>query len=758
MSASIDKDPAEEGEDARSVLAAWLEDYAAGRCDRADMVESFLSVCRSNPDAPWDALALLDQYQRRRKIDMELMRSLKAEIAQLVFGVPNQTDTVRESPQSEADTAEVDNTGSRWRKLMAEREAESMNAEPPFADPTLFRRDREPVTRPPPDVQWRDEPVTRPPPDVHWRDEPVTRPPPRVHWHDEPVSTSPRSGSSDVLRDRYELLSILGRGSNGTVYKALDRHRAHLPPEARCVAVKVLRLTGHDRARELADLERAFHLAQSLSHPNIATVFDLDRDGDTYFIVMELLEGELLSDILRRLDGRPMLREHALGIIGSIGAALRYAHQRGVVHADLKPRSVMITSAGEVRVLDFGFGRNRAFEMHGDASLHHVSIPAPAYASVERVSGSEPHPSDDVYSLACIAYELLSGSHPFGGRSAVLARAHGRRPRSVPGLTRKQSQALNRALLWTRGERKIDVDELLTALGCADTPTRMVPPDLLGIPDVRGFWRKRVVGMGLFVALAVAAAAYLYMHPNSWPFVAQVPPLNLPTARDFPWALHRDRSSEPLFPSRVAGDSRPFEREAATSPALTAPEPESAGAAQSQELDDRSAAAGSDTTDEAASDQTVAAAPASPERTAASREPPVRAREDTVEEVQAPRAAPAAPAGPVRLQLDKDQFVATESDGFARIVVRRQGPTNRSVSFRWFLTSNSAEQGSDFANIGPGEETIPAGAREGTILVPLVSDAEVENTEVFLVEIEPVGEGVQLGERAHAAVIIVDDD
>jgi serine/threonine protein kinase len=747
MSASIDKDPAEEGEDARSVLAAWLEDYAAGRCDRADMVESFLSVCRSNPDAPWDALALLDQYQRRRKIDMELMRSLKAEIAQLVFGVPNQTDTVRETPQSDADSSEptLDNTGSRWRRLMAEREPESMNAEPPFADPTLFRRDH--------------EPVTRPPPEVHWRDEPVTRPPPRVHWHDEPVTTSPRSGSSDVLRDRYELLSILGRGSNGTVYKALDRHRAHLPPEARCVAVKVLRLTGHDRARELADLERAFHLAQSLSHPNIATVFDLDRDGDTYFIVMELLEGELLSDILRRLDGRPMLREHALGIIGSIGAALRYAHQRGVVHADLKPRSVMITSAGEVRVLDFGFARNRAFEMHGDASLHHVSIPAPAYASVERVSGSEPHPSDDVYSLACIAYELLSGSHPFGGRSAVLARAHGRRPRSVPGLNRKQSQALNRALLWTRGERKIDVDELLTALGCADTPTRMVPPDLLGIPDVRGFWRKRVVGMGLFVALAVAAAAYLYLHPNSWPFVAQVPPLNLPTARDFPWALHRDRSSEPLFPSRVAGDSRPFESEAATtSPVHTAQEPENAGAAPAQGLDDASAAAESNATEAAASDQTAAQAPASPERSAASREASVRDREDTVEEVQAPRAAPAVAAGPIKLQLDKDQFVASESDGFARIVVRRQGPAGRSVSFRWFLTSNSAEQGSDFANIGPGEETIPAGAREGAILVPLVSDAEVENTEVFLVELEPAGEDVQLGERSHAAVIIVDDD
>src|SRR5215510_16217278 len=92
MSVSIDKGPADEGEDAKSVLASWLDDYIGGRCDRSDMQESFLSVCRSNPDAPWDALALLDQYQRRGRIDMTLARSLKSDIAQLVFGVANQTD------------------------------------------------------------------------------------------------------------------------------------------------------------------------------------------------------------------------------------------------------------------------------------------------------------------------------------------------------------------------------------------------------------------------------------------------------------------------------------------------------------------------------------------------------------------------------------------------------------------------------------------------------------------------------------------
>ena len=103
---------------------------------------------------------------------------------------------------------------------------------------------------------------------------------------------------SSVLRERYELLTILGRGSGGTVYKALDRHRAHLEPSSRCVALRVLRLNYRDSPDALAELERQFHQAQSLSHPNIVNVFDLDRDGATYFLVMEFLEGELL-DVLR---------------------------------------------------------------------------------------------------------------------------------------------------------------------------------------------------------------------------------------------------------------------------------------------------------------------------------------------------------------------------------------------------------------------------------------------------------------------------
>ena len=624
---------------------------------------------------------MASRYQLLERLRPEEFEALKADIAQLVFGNANQTGT----PPRDPTEATLDTTGSRWRKLLAENESQTADVEPPFVDPTLFRRDFDPATRPPtPQVREETQVARR----TQSR-EPVVREPAR-----QPAKEPQQK---DVLRDRYELLSILGRGSSGTVYRALDRHRAHLADSARYVAVKVLKLDYHNRPEALTALEREFHQAQSLSHPNVVSVFDLDRDGDTYFIVMELLEGELLANVMMRLGG-PMQREHALGIISSVGAALAHAHRRDIVHADLKPRNIMITSTGEVRVLDFGFARHRPLDLHSASAFDAAPASAPAYASVERVTGSEPHPSDDVYSLACIAYELLSGEHPFGGRSAVLARANGRRPRDIKGLTRRQMQALNRALLWSRGERKIDVVDLLAGLACSDAPNRLVPPEALLAHDSRGQWRRRALGMlGFLLVVGAAVAAFVYLERNPVPQRPAAAPAAVPTPQE----------SEP---APAAEEKKPV----------------------------------------------VAKAPPAVEKSAKTPPKPAETKSAAKPVVTPPRSD--TPGGRSVLEFDKDTYVATESDGSVRIVVERTGSTQHAVSFRWNLRSNSAEQGTDFAGIGPGTEQIPAGARSTTLTIPLVSDAIVENTEVFLVEIEPAQSGVTLGERSHAAVIVVDDD
>ncbi|MBL8268684.1 protein kinase domain-containing protein, partial [Steroidobacter sp.] len=548
------------------------------------------------------------------------------------------------------------------------------------------------------------------------------------------------------------LTSILGRGSTGTVYKAVDRHRAHLDPTARCVAVKVLKLNYEHRPDELAQLEREFHEAQSLSHPNVVSVFDLDRDGNVYFIVMELLEGELLADILKRLDGQPMAHHYALGIISSVGAALAHAHRRNVVHADLKPRNIMITSTGEVRVLDFGFSRDRPLDLHTASGLHEGPVAAPAYASVERVNGSDPHPSDDVYSLACIAYELLSGRHPFGGRSAPLARAHGRAPQRIAGLSGKRQQTLQRALLWTRGERRIDIVELLTGLGCGEAPSRLGSPSELAVPDVsRSRWRR--VAVAMLLAMVFAASGYFVWQYELLPKnLANVLPVMPPFA---------DRELQSEATGRNPVEERParVSDSVGSQPLSTITPPTVEPLASSERP--ASGAAPKVTQPAAPTGRADARQPAETARTPAATQSQPRTQSEQAAGSSVPAtqsASSSAAARPISIEFDKDSYVTSEGDGSVRLLVRRSGSTRREVTFTWNLRANSAEMGSDFAGIGPGTERIPAGVREAHITIPLVQDSIKETTELFLVELQVNEEGVTLGERSSAAVIIVDDD
>lgn len=761
---SIEDDPADDREGseegARRTLAGWLDDYAAGRCERPDMEEAFLSICRANDEASWDALALLDQYQRLKKIDVELARDLKSKIAQLAVGAPKQ-------PIREPDPSTLVTSGTRWQQLVSEHDAKSINTDDIEAGATRVRtpppaaaKPPARITRiPPPQPQDRadeieedeeedeeledsdeaDAPEAAPPAasfrpkrapsertGTEFRRVPIARresaPPPAAVEHIPPTpkaQPAPRPVGQPaasaglakrVLRERYELLSVLARGASSTVYKALDRHRANLAESARYVAIKVLNTNYDDRAQALAELENEFHQAQSLSHPNIGSVFDLDKDNGTYFIVMELLEGDLLTNVLRQLDGRAMSRKNALGLINSIGSALAYAHRRDIAHGDLKPRNIMITSDGEVRVLEFGFAHARGLQS-GEIDRGHdgVAIGTPAYASSERVHGFEPDPSDDVYSLACIAYELLSGRHPYGGRSALLARAHGKKAQRISGLTHRQWHALQRALAWDRADRKIDVADLLVALGAAEAPSEPVPPELLSIPDDTSGRRRRMFGMIAAVALAVALVFY---------FVTRIPPplQSIDESTTVPIPTQRDSqivTSEPVAPAQPQGvtPARPSASSAVTEEVTT---PDIAGASPAAVASNAPGAA---------------ATPSNPR---------------------------AARSGSI--QFEKDTFVVTESDGSVSLQVRRTGSTRGVLSFRWSLRSNSAEAGADYAGIGPGLEQIPSGVGTATVTIPLVSDALVENTELFLVELEVLDEGVTLGELGHAAVIIVDDD
>jgi len=304
-----------------------------------------------------------------------------------------------------------------------------------------------------------------------------------------------------VLRDRYVLVARLGSGGMGSVFKALDRYRVHLPEAQQYVAIKILHAAAVGRDAQLANLRREFYCAQMLSHRNIVNVFELDRDSDLDFFTMELLEGERLSRVISRLQPSPMSRPQAWAIIRKIGSGLEYAHAHNVVHADLKPHNIMITDCGDVRILDFGASSDLSLRKPPDQQrqVNSFSSVTPAYASCELLEGRAPVPCDDIYAFACVAYELLAGAHPFQRRRATEARDFAIVPKRPPGLSGRQWRALKMGLSWHRGGRTISLHAWLKKLNARRTGPLPRARELESAP-------ARSAPTSLFKAAALCAA------------------------------------------------------------------------------------------------------------------------------------------------------------------------------------------------------------------------------------------------------------
>ena len=328
----------------------------------------------------------------------------------------------------------------------------------------------------------------------------------------EPVATYVEIGT--VLRDRYTIEQCLGRGGKGSVFKALDQYRCELPPSQQYVAVKVLHQKADSGTGTLDALRRELRCSQALSHPNVIKVFDLDRDGGLDFLTMEFLEGELLSALLARYRAAPMLRSHAWSIIRQVAAGVQHAHERGIVHADIKPQNIFITNSGEVRILDFGASCALPKNAEGDSGR--AASVSPAYASCELLEGRAPDPRDDLYALACVAYELLTGTHPFQRRRASEAKKMRLAPARPGNLSGRQWNALAKGLSWDRSTRSASVKEWLEAL----KPETKESPSLRDMQPSAGM-PAPTQGMSY---LRVFAATLLLFAGVAWLLFARVSP------------------------------------------------------------------------------------------------------------------------------------------------------------------------------------------------------------------------------------------
>ena len=220
-----------------------------------------------------------------------------------------------------------------------------------------------------------------------------------------------------LLAGRYRIERRLGRGGMGTVYAATDTALE------RAVAAKVMRLEIAAVSGAVARFQREARAAASFAHPNVVTVHDFGMTsiggGGQAFLVMELLEGRTLRDALRR-DG-PIASPRTLAILGGICAGVDAAHALRLVHRDLKPENIFLTGRGDhevPKILDFGIAKTLATAVpSGESDLMTGGglVGTIEYMAPEQLRGEEPSPAWDVWALAVVAYEMLTGSHPFAG-------------------------------------------------------------------------------------------------------------------------------------------------------------------------------------------------------------------------------------------------------------------------------------------------------------------------------------------------------
>jgi len=361
---------------------------------------------------------------------------------------------------------------------------------------------------------------------------------------DATILTNSQTVAQPVQYGRYRIVSELGRGGMGVVYKAHD------PQIDRIIALKVLR---EDRVTSGEFVRRFLKEAMAvgrLSHPGIVTVYDVGQDHGTVYIAMEFLQGKPLDELMES-------RQFTLSEIVSIGIqtaqALQYAHRHGIIHRDIKPPNLLYSPEGTIRVTDFGIAR---IEDPSGGTMTQVGeiLGTPRFMSPEQLMGQELDGRSDLYSLGVILYQLTTGKRPFQGETlaAIFRSITQDTPESPhvlePMLPEALSATIMRLLEKNPADRFADGDQLVAALKkclpaakpapAAGSP----PPPPQSQPRPRG---NQLIGLvaGLFCLALVGGGYYYFQHatqptrladtiapptesrtPNSPPSQAEQPP------------------------------------------------------------------------------------------------------------------------------------------------------------------------------------------------------------------------------------------
>ncbi len=315
---------------------------------------------------------------------------------------------------------------------------------------------------------------------------------------------------------KYKILGIIGKGGMGIVYKALD------PDIEREVAIKTIRFDtlteGMEKEEMLTRVIREAKAAGRLNHPNIITVYDVVRDKDLTYIVMQYVDGQSLQALID--SGKIFSPQEIIGLLNPISESLDYAHQNGIVHRDIKPGNILLDKAGQPYLADFGVARIETSTL----TQAGTTVGTLSYMSPEQVKGEVVDNRSDIFALGVILYELLSGKKPFAGdnlSTIVYKIVHEPPPRlseikkDLPGA---YEAVIQKALAKNREDRYQSCRELVSAL---EHPDRVAEATLAyeikkGRGAENGGRRKlRLAAAGALLLAVVAAGAYFIFVPRS---------------------------------------------------------------------------------------------------------------------------------------------------------------------------------------------------------------------------------------------------
>lgn len=515
-----------------------------------------------------------------------------------------------------------------------------------------------------------------------------------------------------ALRARYVLEEVIGRGGTSLVFRARDLHRASTDDGTnQYVAVKLLRAEWRADPRAIERLRREFRQMQSLSHSGIVRVFDLDCDGGVWFMTMELVEGRTVKSWMQE----PYDQADALRVITTCCNALEHAHAFGFLHGDLKPTNVLVADDGTVKLIDFGAAPSPGSRMA--AQTNAMLATTALYASPQVLAGKPAEVSDDVFSLACLSYGILSsGKHPFGRRPSLEDGRAKSAPTRVSSIPASVFSIIERGLSADRHERPESVTAFLAEMTRAAEQLR--PETLTAIPTAGPTPEATVEAPARKAkaaerpAGASAAIAGLGGRHGAWPFVnlAFLMLAVIATALMIQ-SDHRESGKAVAAADAAAANGAPASGDAASESA-TLQQPATGGASES-------AAA-------AASATVVAGTNAQ------------------------------SPASGI-ISFEESTLHASAMQPLVAVSVKRVGGSRGPGAFVWRVEGGTAYPGVDYQRTEPQVVRFLDGQTVRTLFIPLINTRAAEPTHrprSFTVALQPVAGGPSLGRIDRLTVTI----